>query len=87
MSKVIKLKLIQLIFTFILGLLLLYYLWPLFLVFILVIGIVLFRTAYRLRRAVESQEPAEQTHDLSQDDDIETPIRSEVIDAEYKERE
>jgi len=87
MSKVIKLKLIQLIFTFVFGFLLLYYLWPLFLVFIVVIGIVLFRTYYRLRRAVQSQEPAEQSHDLSQDDDIETPVRGEVIDAEYKERE
>jgi len=74
-------------FMIIFGFLLLYYLWPLFVVFIVLIGIALFRTYYRLRRAVQSQEPAEQTHDLSQDDDIETPIRSEVIDAEYKERE
>lgn len=80
-------KLIQLIFTFIFGFLLLYYLWPLFLVFIIVVAIVLFRTYYRLRRAALSQEPSQQPHDLSQDDDIETPIRSEVIDAEYKERE
>lgn len=80
-------KLIQLIFTFVFGLFLLYYLWPLFLVFIVIIGIGLFRTFYRLRRDVQSQQPAQQPHDLSQDDDIEQPVQTEVIDAEYKERE
>lgn len=80
-------KLIQLIFTFVFGLFLLYYLWPLFLVFIVIIGIGVFRTFYRLRSVVQSQQPAQQPHDLSQDDDIEQPVQTEVIDAEYKERE
>jgi ABC-type bacteriocin/lantibiotic exporter with double-glycine peptidase domain len=90
MSKVIQLKLIQLIqliLMIVFGLILLSTLWPLFLIFIVVIGFVLLRTFFRLRNAIQSQEPTQQTRDLSQDDDIETPVRSEVIDAEYKERE
>jgi uncharacterized membrane protein len=86
-EKVIKLKLIQLIFTFVLGFLLLYYLWPLFLVFLVILGFIFFRGLARLRSAIQPQDPLEQPRDLSQDDDIEKPVRSDVIDADFKERE
>jgi uncharacterized protein (DUF58 family) len=84
---VIQLKLIQLILTIIIGMILLTYLWPLFLFFILVIGFFLLRMVFAVRKAARDIEPTPTQRDLSQDDDIEQPVRGEVFDAEYKERE
>lgn len=83
----IQLKLIQLILTIIIGMILLTYLWPLFLFFILVIGFFLLRMVFAVRKAARDIEPTPTQRDLSQDDDIEQPVRGEVFDAEYKERE
>lgn len=83
----IQLKLIQLILTIIIGMILLTYLWPLFLFFILVIGFYLLRMVFAVRKAARDIEPTPTQRDLSQDDDIEQPVRGEVFDAEYKERE
>lgn len=80
-------KLIQLILTIIIGMILLTYLWPLFLFFILVIGFFLLRMVFAVRKAARDIEPTPTQRDLSQDDDIEQPVRGEVFDAEYKERE
>ncbi len=80
-------KLIQLILTIIIGMILLTYLWPLFLFFILVIGFYLLRMVFAVRKAARDIEPTPTQRDLSQDDDIEQPVRGEVFDAEYKERE
>jgi len=84
---VIQLKLIQLILTIIIGMILLTYLWPLFLFFILVIGFFLLRMVFAVRKAARDIEPTPTQRDLSQDDDIEQPVRGEIFDAEYKERE
>jgi len=81
------LKLIQLILTVIIGMILLTYLWPLFLFFILVIGFFLLRMVFAVRKAARDIEPTPTQRDLSQDDDIEQPVRGEIFDAEYKERE
>jgi len=81
------LKLIQLILTIIIGMILLTYLWPLFLFFILVIGFFLLRMVFAVRKAARDIEPTPTQRDLSQDDDIEQPVRGEIFDAEYKERE
>lgn len=83
----IQLKLIQLILTIIIGMILLTYLWPLFLFFILMIGFYLLRMVFAVRKAARDIEPTPTQRDLSQDDDIEQPVRGEVFDAEYKERE
>ena len=83
----IQLKLIQLILTVIIGMILLTYLWPLFLFFILVIGFFLLRMVFAVRKAARDIEPTPTQRDLSQDDDIEQPVRGEIFDAEYKERE
>lgn len=83
----IQLKLIQLILTIIIGMILLTYLWPLFLFFILVIGFFLLRMVFAVRKAARDIEPTPTQRDLSQDDDIEQPVRGEIFDAEYKERE
>ena len=80
-------KLIQLILTIIIGMILLTYLWPLFLFFILVIGFFLLRMVFAVRKAARDIEPTPTQRDLSQDDDIEQPVRGEIFDAEYKERE
>ncbi|MBN2849882.1 MAG: hypothetical protein JXK92_04430 [Erysipelotrichaceae bacterium] len=80
-------KLIQLILTIIIGMILLTYLWPLFLFFILVIGFFLLRMVFAVRKAARDIDPVQTQRDLSQDDDIEQPVRGEVFDAEYKERE
>ena len=80
-------KLIQLILTIIIGMILLTYLWPLFLFFILVIGFYLLRMVFAVRKAARDIEPTPTQRDLSQDDDIEQPVRGEIFDAEYKERE
>lgn len=80
-------KLIQLILTVIIGMILLTYLWPLFLFFILVIGFFLLRMVFAVRKAARDIEPTPTQRDLSQDDDIEQPVRGEIFDAEYKERE
>ncbi len=80
-------KLIQLILTIIIGMILLTYLWPLFLFFILVIGFFLLRMVFAVRKAARDIEPTPTQRDFSQDDDIEQPVRGEVFDAEYKERE
>lgn len=80
-------KLIQLILTIIIGMILLTYLWPLFLFFILVIGFFLLRMVFAVRKAARDIDPTPTQRDLSQDDDIEQPVRGEIFDAEYKERE
>ncbi|MHC1734625.1 MAG: hypothetical protein AB9921_03045 [Erysipelotrichaceae bacterium] len=83
----IQLKLIQLILTIIIGMILLTYLWPLFLFFLLVIGFFLLRMVFAVRKAARDIESTPTQRDLSQDDDIEQPVRGEIFDAEYKERE
>lgn len=85
MKTVILLKAIQLILTIVIGLILLSYLWPVFLLFAIILGIYFIRFYFRLRKAAASQ--PEQPRDLSRDDDIETPVRRDVIDADFKERE
>jgi len=85
MRTVILLKAIQLILTIVIGLILLSYLWPVFLLFAIIIGVYFIRFYFRLRNAA-TQQP-EQPRDLSRDDDIEKPIHRDVIDADYKERE